>query len=32
MEALAEGGEPPSLPAGPLVEEAAAVIGRRWAL
>jgi hypothetical protein len=30
MEVLAVGGEPRSHPRGPLVEEAAAVVGRYW--
>jgi acetoin utilization deacetylase AcuC-like enzyme len=32
MEVLADGGEPRSHPRGPLVEEAAAVVGRHWDL
>jgi acetoin utilization deacetylase AcuC-like enzyme len=32
MESLATGGEPGSFPRGPLVEQAAAVVGRHWEL
>jgi acetoin utilization deacetylase AcuC-like enzyme len=32
MESLTSGGEPRSFPRGPLVERAAAVVGRHWAL